>query len=75
MKYFFATTIIFASAFFFTEQATAIVEIRAHYGLLKGSPDAYNSAYYDFQDGPKLEEIFLLGGILAETGRLKRSRN
>jgi hypothetical protein len=39
----------------------ALFEVRAHYGAGKGSPDAYNSAYFDQQDGPELGETKVLG--------------
>lgn len=54
-------SVLLGYGLFTAERAQAIAEVRAHYGLAKGSPDAYNKGYFDFQDGPKLEEQKVLG--------------
>lgn len=55
-------TALFAFLFLFISGAAhSIVELRGHFGSGSGSPEDYNKAYYNFQDGPELTKQKYLG--------------
>lgn len=49
------------SLFSLTSAHALIGDVRLNYGTTSGEPDDYNKAYFNFQDGPKIDSQTYLG--------------